>query len=274
MDTPLVSVIVTTYNRKELLTETINSILNQTYSNIELIVVDNYSNYDFYDLMNSFNTDKIRAYQNKNNGLIAINRNYGIDKAKGEYVAFSDDDDLWLPNKLKIQIDYITTHDVDFISTGLIYFGEGLKEIYRQRVYLFKSDIFRKNYIATSTVLARKSDILKFDLTPEFNYAEDWACWIKLVINGYKLHQMPDGLVRYRVFPSNTTNQNRIHPNLKGIKILNYMKSNYGQKFKNFDFMVSQCYHCIVYIIKCIISRYNHCRIFSILITIWVNLSF
>lgn len=85
---PKVSVIVTTYNRKEYLAETIQSILNQTFQDFELIVVDNYSNYDFFGLMKSFNSEKITAFQNQNNGIIAVNRNFGIKLAKGEFIAF------------------------------------------------------------------------------------------------------------------------------------------------------------------------------------------
>ena len=77
---PLVSVVVTTYNRKEMLKITIKSILNQTYDNIELLIIDNYSNYDFFNFISSFNDSRIKAFQNKNNGIIAVNRNYGINK--------------------------------------------------------------------------------------------------------------------------------------------------------------------------------------------------
>ena len=72
------SVIVTTYNRPSLLNETIKSILNQTFVDFELIVVDNFSNYNFFQLIKSYNDKRIKAFQNQNNGVIATNRNYGI----------------------------------------------------------------------------------------------------------------------------------------------------------------------------------------------------
>ena len=75
---PLVSVIVTTYNRKEMLKETILSILNQTYSNFELIVVDNFSDYDFFNFIKSFEDSRLKPIQHNNNGIIAINRNLGL----------------------------------------------------------------------------------------------------------------------------------------------------------------------------------------------------
>lgn len=114
---PLVSVIVTTYNRKELLKETIDSILSQTFTDFELIVVDNYSNYDFIEYIKSFNDLRIRPFQNQNNGIIAINRNIGINNARGEYIAFCDDDDLWKPNKLKIQYSFLIENN-NYIGVG------------------------------------------------------------------------------------------------------------------------------------------------------------
>lgn len=87
-DTPLVSVILITYNRECFLKETIDSILAQTYRNFELIIIDNFSDYDFNALVNSYHSNKIRAFQNQNNGIIAINRNFGIERARGNYLAF------------------------------------------------------------------------------------------------------------------------------------------------------------------------------------------
>ena len=102
-----VSVIVTTFNRKLFLTEALNSILNQTFKDFELIIVDNYSDYDFIAHINSFKDKRIRAYQNENNGVIAVNRNFGLKKAKGEYLAFCDDDDIWFKEKLKRQMKIV-----------------------------------------------------------------------------------------------------------------------------------------------------------------------
>ena len=104
-DKPLVSILVITYNRKVFLHETIESILNQTYKNFELIIVDNFSNYDFLSHLNSFKDDRIKPFQNKNNGVIAVNRNFGLTKAQGEYIAICDDDDLWIPQKLEKQVN-------------------------------------------------------------------------------------------------------------------------------------------------------------------------
>lgn len=239
----MISVVVTTYNRRELLKDTIESILNQTYTDFELIVVDNYSDYDFYGLMESFHTDKIRAFQNINNGVIAVNRNFGIEKARGNYIAFCDDDDLWVPEKLQIQMDYMIHHNVDIISTGLIYFGERVKESINSRLYKNKYELFLKNKIAPSTVLAKKVPELRFNCNPDFNCAEDWAMIIELVLVGYKLHQLPDALVYYRMSKSSSTTRNVIHPNRKAIWILKYYRKKYRRKFSLKYYLLAVTYH-------------------------------
>ena len=155
---PLVSVVVTTYNREKLLHKTIISILNQTYKNIELIVVDNYSNYIFPDFIQSFNDIRIKAFQNQNNGIIAVNRNFGIKKAKGEFVAFCDDDDLWMPNKLEEQIKHIQNRDVIGVGSSIVMIGDKkdyLVKHYKSDIFLDAEKILLYRNVALSSLLVK-----------------------------------------------------------------------------------------------------------------------
>ena len=102
MSHPLVSVIVPTFNRHEFLERTLISIDNQTYKNIEIIVVDDGSKINYAEkICKQFSNCK---YYYKNNGGVSSARNYGIQKAKGAYIAFLDDDDLFLPHKIEVQV--------------------------------------------------------------------------------------------------------------------------------------------------------------------------
>ena len=241
---PLVSIILITYNRQQLLKETIDSILSQTYSNFELIVVDNYSDYDFFGWMESFHSDKIKAYQNQNNGTIAINRNFGIERARGEFLAFCDDDDLWYPKKLEIQMDYLTNHDVDMVSSARMLFGDGVK---KEHVFFRKYDskykVFLYNALAPSTVVVRNSEDVRFDENPDFNCSEDWALWTKLIVLGYKLYQVPEPLIRYRVFASNLTKKNKVQPDFKSIRILTKLRRNFPKDFALHYYIIAVIYH-------------------------------
>ena len=176
----MVSVIVTTYNRKEQLAKTLNAILNQTYKDFELIVVDNYSNYDFEKFIQQFNDKRIRAYRNENNGIIATNRNFAIKKAKGEFLAFCDDDDIWYPQKLERCVEAIKSNDLIhhklITNTGIVFdsinlYGKALQ-------YLSAG-----NYIAYSSVFMRKEIAIKADLLDEdplLVAVEDYDFWLRI----------------------------------------------------------------------------------------------
>ena len=102
----LISVIIPFYNEKNYFDECINSVLNQTYQNIEIIIVNDGSDQIYIDKLEKIKfkyPEKIRVF-NKKNGGVSSARNLGIEKSKGEYIAFLDADDIWLPFKLDIKL--------------------------------------------------------------------------------------------------------------------------------------------------------------------------
>ena len=211
-ENPLVSVIVITYNRKELLKETIYSILNQTLEDFELIVVDNFSDYNFFLHIDSLNDDRIKPFQNQNNGIIAVNRNFGINNAKGEYIAFCDDDDLWLPEKLNKQITVIEDSGCGMVCTMLKRFGMtnifsksyGIGPLpFRQKTS--RNDLLHSNCISNSSVLVKKSVLDKvgyFDERRWFVSLEDHDLWIRISAVT-KIQCIPEVLLLYRIHKSN-----------------------------------------------------------------------
>jgi glycosyltransferase involved in cell wall biosynthesis len=108
---PLVSVVLTTYNAKDYLLESISSVLSQTYKKIQFIIVDDCSNDNSFEyIKSSFNDDRMEAYRlDKNHGISGAT-NYGIKKVKGDYLAIIDSDDIWKPTKLQKQIEYLNIH--------------------------------------------------------------------------------------------------------------------------------------------------------------------
>ena len=110
METPLVSIILPLFNSEKYLTETIDSIVNQTYTNWELIITDDFSTDKGYDLakFHSERDKRIFLYKlNKNSGA-GFARNNSIKYSKGRFIAFCDSDDQWKPNKLEIQVSFMT----------------------------------------------------------------------------------------------------------------------------------------------------------------------
>jgi glycosyltransferase involved in cell wall biosynthesis len=114
----LISIIIPTYNRVQFLIETIDSILSQTYSNFELIIVSDGSNDNTKQKVNQIKDPRIKFIElEKNYGYPAKARNDGIKISKGEYIALCDDDDLWEKNKLENQLEFIK-RGYDFIFTN------------------------------------------------------------------------------------------------------------------------------------------------------------
>lgn len=123
-DLPLVSVIIPVYNGSQFLEEALQSVYDQTYSNVEIIVVDDGSTDTSSDIVEGFS--EVRYFYQENQG-VSVARNTGIQKATGAYIAFLDADDIWMPEKLSIQIEYMlkhpeyritTTEKVNFLEPG------------------------------------------------------------------------------------------------------------------------------------------------------------
>jgi glycosyltransferase involved in cell wall biosynthesis len=212
---PKVSVIVPTYNRKEYLSETILSILNQTFQDFELIIVDNFSNYDFFTHVKSFKSEKIIPLQNRNNGIIAINRNFGIKHAKGEYIAFCDDDDLWFENKLEVQINWLENNqktllicsDYFLLQRNFIYPVKSLKK-YLIPIIGENNCICFMNFVANSSVVIRKDffcDGNFINESDEVKTAEDYDLWLRASFHG-RIKFLNKKTFKYRIHENQSSN--------------------------------------------------------------------
>jgi teichuronic acid biosynthesis glycosyltransferase TuaG len=247
---PKISVVVTSFNRPELLKETVLSILAQTFVDFELIIIDNHSEYDFFELVRSFSDDRIKAFQNINNGIIAINRNYGIRLSVGEYIAFCDDDDLWEPTKLEEQI-YImnkypsialTCTDISFINLNMN------KPFHKQTLTYLKNKALSFNivpakylliflpFIVNSSVLLRKSTINSIGYInedPNLLAIEDYDYWFRAIVNEFKVYYINKKLVQYRVHYQQLS--------LKDIQVINRTLNvihNYWPKLNSFQRLI------------------------------------
>lgn len=226
---PLVSVVVTTFNRKEFLVETLKSILSQSFQDFELIVVDNFSNYDFFTLIQALGDTRIRAYQNYNEGIIAVNRNVGIKKAKGKYLAFCDDDDMWLPEKLEKQLQFIIDNKIEFennvLYTNCINFSENIEVKTNKKEIRTINDLIESNEITYSSVLISNNEksTFFFNESPEFMAVEDYIYWCTLKANKYRFYLLPDYLVRYRILKTSASNINYGLNHLRRVYALSYV---------------------------------------------------
>jgi len=207
-----VSVVIPTYNRAEMLGTAISSVLAQTYQNIEIIVVDDASQDDTQEVVNSFNKKRIRYLRHDRNKGEAAARNTGIQNISGDYIAFLDDDDEWLPDKLMLQMQVLqnTTRKTGLIYCGFLVVDKDSHKVLRQRMPSNNGNVhdalMKCNFIAApSTVIIRKECIKKIGLFDEkIAYGLDYDMWIR-ISKQYHFDYVGQPLVKYHIHPQRLT---------------------------------------------------------------------
>ena len=181
---PTISVIIPTYNRAGMLKEAIDSVLAQDYSDFELIVVDDGSTDETPQILNGYG-GKIKRICQPNKGVSAA-RNRGIAAASGEFMAFLDSDDLWLPDKLTIQSEFLrSTPDALICQTEEIWIRNGVRVNPRERHRKVSGMIFERSLalclVSPSAVMLRRGLFDEFGLFDESLPAcEDYDMWLRV----------------------------------------------------------------------------------------------
>jgi len=185
---PTVSVIIPTYNRAHLIKRAIQSVLNQTYQDFEVIIVDDGSTDNTEKVVKSFNDPRIRYIRHEKNKGAAAARNTGIKAAKGKFIAFQDSDDEWLPEKLEKQMKVFETASA---KVGVVYTGfwriENNKKIYipfswvKQKEGNIHKELLKGSFIGLPTVLIKKECFRKGEMFDEkLPRLQDWELVIRL----------------------------------------------------------------------------------------------
>ena len=245
---PSVSIILTTYNRPELLKESITSILSQSYIDFELLVIDNFSDFDFFELISGFNDARIKPFQKANNGIIAISRNYGIQLAAGEFIAFCDDDDLWETTMLAEQVNVMKKHhNVALSCTGSSFInnpvrksllGEFLSSANRFFLSLniipAKYTLLAITFITNSSVVFRKkivADIGLISEDPTINTILDYDYYLRISLK-YDIFFLNKKLVRYRFHSQQVSDVDvsKTHQKTNKVVLSHWDKLNFIQK--------------------------------------------
>ncbi len=215
MNKPLVSIIVPAYNAEKFLRQAVGSALRQTYSNIEVIVVDDGSIDSTKAIAEELARGgrRVRVFSQKNAGQSAA-RNTGIREARGAYVAFLDADDLFLPEKIERQVRELEEHPDFGLSYCKIYhfFDEHPSELYYFSMphpsgNIFE-DLLRANFIAPLTVVVRKSALDEFGaFESTFRRVDEQYLWLKLSYRGVKFRYLDEPLGLYRVHEKSLSNE-------------------------------------------------------------------
>lgn len=183
---PTISVIIPAYNAECTILETIVSVQQQTFSDFELIIINDGSTDRTLELLNTVQDPRLKIFTYKNGG-VAMARNRGIAHATGEFIAFLDADDLWTPDKLELQLAALQQHP----EAGVAYswtcnMDEQGKSFYPGEPIYFEGDVYAnllvRNFIAHgSNILVRRQAIeLVGEFDPTLTYGEDWEFYLRL----------------------------------------------------------------------------------------------
>ena len=226
-----------TFNRGYCIGNAIESVINQTFKNWELIIVDNSSTDKTIELINEFNEPRIKIINIKNNGVIAKSRNNGIKCASGDYIAFLDSDDSWKSTKLQESIKYIEIgYDLIYHDLEIKLKNKSSYEIFKTKVAktrklknnAFSDMVNNGNAIVTSSVVMRREVLIKtmnFSESEEIIGSEDYDLWLRIAENEAKFFRINEKLGYY--FQGNNTSSPE-----KMVRSLNFIRDRYRDKYK------------------------------------------
>jgi len=231
---PRVSVTIPVYNAERFISETIESVISQTYTDWEIVAVDDGSKDGSLEILRAFEKrlpEKIRVFSKKNSG-VALARNTGIEGSKGEYIALLDHDDLWMPGKLERQVKLLDSNK----EIGLVYSDAYLFRERESRTRTafstlkpFRGRVFDKllweNFIVVSTAVIRREAFNKVGMfDPKYRICEDYDLFLR-VAGQYPLDFIDEPLVTYRIHGGSVTMTAGAPSNDESLQIMDYWLS-------------------------------------------------
>lgn len=261
---PLISIVIPLFNAEKYIGKTIESVIAQTYPNWELLIVDDCSTDSSQIIAEAFTKrdNRIRLVRSELNfGGPAKPRNIGVEYAKGEYIAFLDADDIWLPKKLEKQIDFMKKNHLNFTSSycGLINEEDREVALSKKSVFFYNmiskkslSDVIKNNFILTSSVLISRNIILQFNESKNYIAVEDFDMWLRVLSSENTIYQYQDEkLIHYRLVENSISDRTNI---LKQELKANIVVSNF--LLHNNQYLKAYYYRLLFHLLK------NHIKVF------------
>jgi glycosyltransferase involved in cell wall biosynthesis len=218
---PLVSVVIPTFNHASYLGRTLQSVLDQTYTNWEAIVIDNHSTDKTDEVMTSFADPRIIYLKIHNNGVIAASRNLGIRTAKGEWIAFLDSDDWWVVDKLQVCFDSINDkvdliyHDLGIVSDQPRLFSRKTSKSWQVKPPVLMDLLLKGNAITNSSVVVRKRFLERIGGINEsvgMISSEDYNTWLRIAQFTEQFVYLPRRLGYYLIHNQNASQKDMSVP--------------------------------------------------------------
>lgn len=206
----MISILLAVYNGEKYIDQSVNSIINQTFKDWELLIGFNGTTDSSKDIASSYNDDRIRIFDYKEDKGKAKTLNKLIKEARYNWCAIQDDDDIWLPEKLEKQFDQLNHYDI--IGTLIAYIDEnniscGAPNLATDHENIKRLSLAGINQIANSSAIFRKQDALDIGGWDEsLDGIEDFDFWIKLLKKGYRFHNISSKLVLHRIHQESNFN--------------------------------------------------------------------
>ncbi len=205
-----VSIVTPAYNASEFIEETIKSVQAQTFNDWEMIIVDDCSQDNTLQIALDLSEKdpRIKVLHNTFNSGVSVSRNKALDIAVGEYIAFLDSDDLWLPQKLEKQVEFMDTGQYVLTYTNYQRFntktGERDKKVIRAPSTMTAKRIYGNTSIGCLTVMVNRKRSGSFHM-PLINHTEDNITWQEILARGYTAYRLNEVLSLYREGNSSLT---------------------------------------------------------------------
>lgn len=201
MNKELVSIITPMYNSEKYIGQTIESVLNQTYKNWEMIIVDDESKDNTEEVVSTYKDPRIKYIRLTENSGAAIARTRAMQEAKGKYMAFLDSDDLWKSNKLEAQIKFMKKNNYNFVCSSYEQIDEqGNKngKIIKCKKKVDYNGVLLSCPVGNSTVMYNVQKLGKFEV-PNIRKRNDDALWLKMLKKERYIYGQDEVLMEYRI---------------------------------------------------------------------------
>jgi len=245
---PKVSVVMPAYNAEKYIEEAIDSILNQTFSDFEFIIINDGSTDQTEKIIVSYIDSRIIYLKNEKNSGIVVTLNKGLAVAKGEYIARMDSDDISLPERFEKQVQYMDEYpNVGVLGTGITIFGENIPD--QNRIFTtnddqLKAELIFSSCIAHPTAMIRRSVLDQYHLiyNSEFAGAEDYCLWWSIA-KVSSITTISDCLLKYRMHTLQITKKKdeKYYLMMNKLKKLQFSDFKFVTTSENFDVFMKYC---------------------------------
>lgn len=206
---PKVSVLMPAYNAEKYIAAAIDSILNQTFTDFEFIIINDGSTDTTAEIVRKYTDKRIKFIDNSENQGVATVRNLLLDTAGGEYLIYQDSDDISLPERIEKQVVFMDAHpDVSVSCAGLLSIPDN--EVITCPSQPRILDFYVANHVSNPSVIIRRTDIVRTGIryNTQFSTAEDYAFWVDALKHNLKIYNISDILVKYRVLSDSLSHNN------------------------------------------------------------------